>query len=104
MCRKSHGAAFATYASGPRARFHWLAGQEQIAHYRSSPVYTRSFCSRCGSVVPSDGPEGDEMDLPAGCFDDDPGARPSKHIYVASKAPWCDITGDLPRHKEPPGG
>ncbi len=99
MCRKAHGAAFATYASASRAQFHWLAGQDQIAHYRSSPGYTpRSFCSRCGSVVPSGGPESNEMDLPAGCFDDDPITRPSRHIFVASKAPWHPIEDDLPRY------
>ncbi len=101
MCRKAHGAAFGTYASAPRTRFHWLAGQDQIAHYPSSPGLTRSFCSRCGSVVPMipiDAPESDEMDLPAGCFDDDPVTRPSKHIFVASKAPWHPIEDDLPRY------
>lgn len=42
--------------------------------------------------------------LPAGCFDDDPVTRPSKHIFVASKAPWYDIPGDLPRYEERPSG
>lgn len=100
MCRKAHGAAFATYASAPSSQFHWLAGEDLIARYRSSPEFSRSFCSRCGSVVPAQGPEGfeHEMDLPAGCFDDDPGTRPSKHIFVASKAPWHPIEDDLPRH------
>ncbi len=99
ICRKAHGAAFATFASAPCAQFHWLAGQDQIAHYQSSPGFTRSFCSRCGSVVPEQAPEGEhEMDLPAGCFDDDPVTRPSRHIFVASKAPWHPIEDDLPRY------
>lgn len=98
MCRKAHGAAFATYASAPREQFHWLAGEDYVAGYRSSPALTRNFCARCGSVVPAEGPDGEEMDLPAGCFDDDPVTRPSMHIFVASKAPWHTIEDDLPRH------
>ena len=103
MCRKAHGAVVATYAPAPREQFHWLAGEKQIARYRSSPALTRSFCLRCGSVVPGEGPDG-EMDLPAGCFDDDPVTRSSRHIFVASKAPWYDIPGDLPRYEERPSG
>jgi hypothetical protein len=97
MCRKAHGAAFATYASVPPGQFQLFAGEEQIARYRSLPAYTRSFCARCGSVVPHAGPEG-EIDLPAGCFDDDPVTRPSRHIFAASKAPWHFIEDGLPRH------
>lgn len=99
MCRKAHGAAFATYASASSSQFHWIAGEELIARFASSPRFSRSFCARCGSVVPAQGPEGSrEMDLPAGCFDDDPVTRPSRHIFVASKAPWHSIEDDLPRY------
>jgi hypothetical protein len=98
MCRKAHGAAFSTIASARREQFHWLAGVDLIARYRSSAALTRNFCARCGSVVPGEGPDGEDMDLPAGCFDDDPVTRPSRHIFVASKAPWDPIEDDLPRH------
>ena len=101
MCRKAHGAAFATYASAPSSQFHWLAGEGLIERFGSSPGFSRSFCTRCGSVVPAQGTEGEhEVDLPAGCFDDDPVTRPSRHIFVASKAPWHPIEDDLPRHDE----
>jgi hypothetical protein len=35
-------------------------------------------------------------------LDDDPGIRPERHIYVGSKAPWFEITDDLPQHDELP--
>ena len=35
--------------------------------------------------------------VPMGAFDDDPGARPGRHIHVASKAPWDTILDDLPQ-------
>jgi hypothetical protein len=38
-----------------------------------------------------------------GSLDDDPGVRPSMHIFAGSKAPWYDITDDLPQYKTFPG-
>ena len=35
--------------------------------------------------------------LAMGSLDDDPGVRPSLHIFVGSKAPWYDITDKLPQ-------
>lgn len=34
--------------------------------------------------------------IPFGGLDDDPGVRPSRHIYVDDMARWCEITDDLP--------
>jgi hypothetical protein len=96
MCRKAHGAAFATYASGDAARFEWLAGEGSIVRFESSPGVERSFCRQCGSVVPSR--FGVTISLPAGNLDGDPGVRPSCHIFTAQAAPWHRIADDLPRH------
>ena len=40
---------------------------------------------------------------PFGSLDDDPGRGADDHIFVASKAPWHEITDDLPRFDEAPG-
>ena len=101
-CRKTHGAAFATYVAGPAARFR-LRGAENVVRWESSPGLFRCFCGRCGSVVPGDAFDG-KMFLPAGNFDDDPGARPLAHIFVASKAPWFEIHDPLPRFDAYPPG
>ena len=53
MCRKHHGAAFATFVGAPLAGFRWLRGQSEIDTYRSSALGTRSFCRHCGSVTPT---------------------------------------------------
>ena len=100
MCRKAHGAPFATYVNAPPGGFHWLQGEEHIRRFESSPGFTRAFCSRCGSVVPS--LVNDYMCIPAGCLDGDPGVRPSAHIFAASKAPWHLMADDLPRHETYP--
>jgi hypothetical protein len=103
MCRKAHGAAFATYVGAAEGGFRWLRGEEAINRYESSPGTFRAFCGRCGSVVP--GPAvGGRVFVPAGCLDDDPGARPVAHIFAGSKAPWVEIADALPRFEAfPPG-
>jgi hypothetical protein len=35
-----------------------------------------------------------------GTLIDDPAIRPTKHIFVGSKAPWFKITDDLPQYDE----
>jgi hypothetical protein len=35
-----------------------------------------------------------------GTLVDAPSIRPSRHIFVGSKAPWFTITDDLPQHQE----
>jgi hypothetical protein len=44
------------------------------------------------------------MFVPAGNFDDDPGARPEFHILVGSKAPWFEITDTVPQFETYPEG
>jgi hypothetical protein len=99
MCRKSHGTAFATYVAGPAEGFRWLAGEDLIRRFESSPGEFRGFCSRCGSVAPEDAVEGQVM-MPAGNFDDDPIVRPVAHIFVNSKAAWHVIADDLPQFEQ----
>ena len=93
ICRKAHGAAFGTFWYVATKNFRWTSSLETIAKFAA---LGRGFCSTCGSAVP----EGDEESLfvPAGCHDDGPAAK--AHIFVAHKAPWHDITGDLPRHDD----
>jgi hypothetical protein len=35
-----------------------------------------------------------------GPLDEDPGVRPAAHTFVAHKAPWYEITDDLPQYSE----
>jgi hypothetical protein len=101
MCRKATGAAFRTRAAVPPGAFRWLAGENLVSWYQSSPLETRTFCRVCGSTLPTfiagDHPE---IGLPLGTLDGDPGVRASAHIFVGSKAPWFEITDDLPKFPE----
>ena len=103
MCRKAHGAAFATYGHVKAEDFALLSGTDDLGSYQSSPPVTRTFCKKCGSslqFIVTERPE--VFGLALGTLDDDPGVRPSKHIFVDSKAPWFDICDDLPQHAERP--
>jgi hypothetical protein len=103
MCRKANGAAYVTCGILNPGTFRWTSGERLIESYVSSPGNTRCFCSRCGSSLAS--AHGDVVgEVVAGSLDNDPGMRPREHIFVASKAPWHEITDDLPQHRAwPPG-
>ncbi|MEX0923298.1 MAG: GFA family protein [Rhodovibrionaceae bacterium] len=95
MCRKAHGAPFATILCVAPENLHFESGADNVVYFESSPGYRRAFCATCGSCAPVD--FDGEMDIPAGCLDGDPGSRPIRHIFVASKAPWHAIGGGLPQ-------
>lgn len=95
MCRKAHGAPFATFIAVPQSQFRWISGDDNLVGYRGNEKSTllRCFCPTCGSAGPV-------MDkgfafVPAGCLDEDPGIRPTDHIFVGSKAPWHTIADNL---------
>ncbi len=101
MCRKAHGAAFATCVGAQVEHFRWTRGEGVQGRYHSSENVDRVFCRTCGSSLlflwlPSP----DRVWIAVGTFDVDPGCRPEAHIFVASKAPWFSITDTLPQHAE----
>ena len=106
MCRTHHGSSFATFMSVKDSQFRWLSGEEHLARYQASPesAFQRTFCPRCGAS----GPQfvGEWVSVPAGWLDDDPGVRPSGHIFTdpEHKAPWFEITDDLKQHDNHAGG
>ena len=100
MCRKAHGAAFATFVSCGTGDYEILEGKDLVCSYKSSQQGVRKFCKVCGTNLPI--PFGDQVYIPAGILDGDPGVRTSAHLFVGSKAPWVDIADDAPQHKEFP--
>jgi len=98
MCRKSHGAPFATYVNARAASFRWLQGEAQVVSYRASALGPRCFCGQCGSIVPGPDVEGERQSLPAGGLEGALATEPVAHIFVASKAAWYPLPDDgLPR-------
>ncbi len=103
MCRKAQGSAFRSRARVGAADFRWVQGEELVAYYESSPGHHRSFCRVCGSpLVSRFDRDPSSYGLALGTLDDDPGVKPKFHIFVAYKAPWHDITDELPQFQELP--
>jgi hypothetical protein len=99
-CRKAHSAAFATTARVERPRFRWSKGADLVASFESSPGKKRFFCPRCGSQLMAAWEDASHVILRVGSLDSDPRSRPVVHIWTSQKAPWHEITDDLPQFAE----
>jgi hypothetical protein len=102
MCRKHHGAAFATWAAAALSGFRYTAGEDAVGRYASSPGFHRSFCTTCGSVMPERLESAGMAICPAGNLEGDPAIEPGLHMFVGSKASWYEITDELPQFEEFP--
>ena len=99
-----HGAAYATFAGVARRNFRYVSGENDISEYVSSDKYVRVFCSQCGSnILAAPEREPEVFYVSMGAIDGDPPRPPGYHIYIGSKAPWHEITDDLPQHETEPG-
>ena len=103
-CRKARGAAHGTNMLVPVDGVRFTRGEGELASYKipEAKFYTQVFCRVCGSKQPRTDTGRGFAIVPMGALDDDPGIRPSDHIWVGSKAPWDEIHDDLPRFDEAP--
>ncbi|WP_180073327.1 MULTISPECIES: GFA family protein [unclassified Acinetobacter] len=102
-CRKANGTAFATNAPIAKADFKIVAGEQFLKQYASTATTQRCFCCECGSPIISIKAETpDYYRLRIGTLDTPLTQKPTCHIFVASKAEWDDIAGDLPQYAERP--
>ena len=100
-CRKTHGAAFATYIGVPCARFSFLAGESEVAGHMTETGTRRTFCRHCGSTLTGTvASEPDNIYVAAGTLDTPLRLKPEYHIFLRSKAPWIEIQDGLPQHQE----
>jgi hypothetical protein len=98
LCRKMSGSAFSSGSTIPAASFRFVAGQELLKEWESSPGNHRVFCGRCGSpIVKKKDKDPDHLRFRPGTLDSDPGVKISKHTRVSSKAPWVEIKDGLPQ-------
>ena len=102
MCRKFHGAAFATFGEAKKENFRWLQGEELLSTYKAGNGTTRAFCSRCGSSMTFRASTGqdDVVEFSLGTLDSDVECHPDAHIYVAYKVNWLELRDDLPKYPE----
>ena len=101
MCRKFHGAAYATIAEARREHFRWLQGEDMLKPYTAENGTTRRFCCVCGSSLTFASPLADPelVEIALGSFDDEVPVRPDAHIFVGSGASWARPQDDLPQYE-----
>ena len=103
QCRRSHGAAFASYIRAERSCFKYKSGEDSIKSYASSKNNKRIFCENCGSnVMFIDGRDPDGFYIAMGLINGEPDLPLAHHIFVGSKAPWHEINDDLRQHDGDP--
>jgi len=100
MCRKAHASAFNSSAAVERRHFRWTAGEDKLSHYASSPAKNRWFCSVCGSQMIAEFPARSRVLLRVATLDDDPGVRPTVHIWTSEHAPWLIDDAAVTRYPE----
>jgi hypothetical protein len=102
-CRAASGAPFANNLIVDSAQFHVRAGRQALAAFESSPGKHRCFCSRCGSPIYSHGEKTQHyVSVRCGTLKEDPDLRVAYHAFVASKAPWVEISDGQPQFAEWP--
>ena len=99
-CQKASGAAHAANAFLPENQFKWLAGESLVKRFDlpGAKRFAVAFCTQCGTRVPHK--TGENMLIPAGLLDADPGARPENSIFWKSKAAWYVSPQEIPKFDE----
>ncbi|MBT2372181.1 GFA family protein [Pseudomonas fluorescens] len=93
QCRKSHGAAFASYGSVLRSDLNLVQGAESIKSYPSSESVLRQFCVECGSSLfwsRSQGEFAQWVSIAMGTLDSTFTADKQIHTKVEFKATWYE--------------
>jgi hypothetical protein len=102
-CRKHSGSSFGTTAGVRAADLHFVAGEELLSSWESSPGYHRFFASCCGSpIYKRNAAAPDMLGFRLGTLDTDPNKTGAMHFMFSSKVPWLNITDDLPKESGGP--
>ena len=98
-CRRTTGSAFKPFAGIARDKLTVIQGHDKLLVYGDDKA-NDTHCKACGSLLYSVVRDGAYVHVAMGTLVDSPTIRPSRHIFVGSKAPWFTITDDLPQHQE----
>jgi hypothetical protein len=99
-CRRTHASAFSSIGAVPRQRFRWVAGEELLKNFESSPGKFRHFCSVCGSHILAERTGSEHVMLRLGCLDTPITSHSASHIWRSDCASWYDPKETLPEYPE----
>ena len=98
-CRAATGSAFKPFAGVEREKLELEDGSGPLLVHGTDEL-NDTRCAACGSLLYSVVRDGAWVHVAMGSLVDTPSIRPTAHIFVGSKAPWYEITDDLPQHEE----
>jgi hypothetical protein len=98
-CRAATGSAFKPFGGIEREKLEVTVGADALLVHGDEDL-NDTRCGVCGSFLFSVVRDGEYVHVAFGSLVDEPSLRPTKHIFVGSKAPWFDITDDLPQFEE----
>lgn len=103
-CRKAQGSAFATNGNVNINEFCFISGKDNLTAYQSAENQKKYFCKTCGSPIMSKSTDKPGIiRIRLGTIESEILETPEAHVFVASKASWEIIEGDLPQFSEYPG-
>jgi len=100
-CRAATGSAFKATAGIEREKFELIKGADHLLVYGDDEL-NDTRCATCGSLLFSVVRNGAFVHVALGSLMERPNLPPSKHIFLGSKAPWFEITDELPQFDEYP--
>lgn len=100
QCRKQSGHYWAS-VDVPRSTLK-VTQDTGLRWYRSSEKVRRGFCGECGSFLFWDPPAHDWTAVAMGALDAPTGTQLAKHIFVANKGDYYEISDELPQDMTPP--
>jgi hypothetical protein len=98
-CRAATGSAFKPFAGIEREKLELTDGGDALLIVGEEEL-NDTRCLKCGSLLFSVVREGAYVHVALGSLVDTPSIRPMAHIFVGSKAPWFEITDELPQFEE----
>jgi len=98
-CRAATGSAFKPFAGIEREKLEVTDGADRLLLVGEEDA-NDTRCAACGSLLFSIVRDGAYVHVALGSLEDAPSIRPASHIFVGSKAPWYEITDDLPQNDE----
>ena len=88
-CQKDTGSAHAANLFSTNLKLNWTSGEKLVQTFNLPDTrHVKSFCSNCGSALPSIQNEGKLIVVPAGSLDSPVDIKPKAHLFMANKAKW----------------
>jgi hypothetical protein len=101
QCRRATGSAFKPLAGIKAEELSLTRGADRTLRF-GDPAGHDLRCGVCGAFLYSLTRQGRYVHVAMGTLADAPTIRPTCHIFVGSKAPWFEITDDLPQFEALP--